>query len=382
MGGAESGIARIEEVRRLVCDEPVPAIIARTYGNLSSVLEGAGRSAEAVRITREGQTLIGTQVTGTTRSWLLLNEGESLIAMGRYGEAAVPLAESIRLVEGAYPRAGVELQLGFLALGVGDVEAAAGHHASAAEGLRRDTQPQHHIPLRMLALRLAVAQGRPQDARRELLAAIEAGFPPGTTRFAWPLLAIGAAVDPEAVRDAARELSRPTPLAQAYELLVRAELAPAPGDPELWGAAEAAFVKEERPVELAEIRCRWAEALLAAGPESREEAGRLLGLAHAAAKEAGAVPLAEQVAALAQRARLRSAAPTGAVESLGLTARERDVLRLVAEGRTNRQIAEQLFISPKTASVHVSNILAKLTVSTRTEAAALAHRLHLFPPAQ
>ena len=55
------------------------------------------------------------------------------------------------------------------------------------------------------------------------------------------------------------------------------------------------------------------------------------------------------------------------------------MLRLVAEGRTNRQIAEELFISPKTASVHVSNILAKLAVSTRGEAAALAHRLALFP---
>jgi DNA-binding CsgD family transcriptional regulator len=53
------------------------------------------------------------------------------------------------------------------------------------------------------------------------------------------------------------------------------------------------------------------------------------------------------------------------------------VLRLLAEGRPNRQIAEQLFISPKTASVHVSNILAKLDVPTRGEAAALAHRLRL-----
>ncbi|WP_276525446.1 LuxR C-terminal-related transcriptional regulator [Streptomyces rapamycinicus] len=53
------------------------------------------------------------------------------------------------------------------------------------------------------------------------------------------------------------------------------------------------------------------------------------------------------------------------------------MLRLVADGRSNRQIAEELFISPKTASVHVSNILAKLGVSGRTEAAAVAHRLRL-----
>ncbi|MCM9082000.1 LuxR C-terminal-related transcriptional regulator [Streptomyces sp. NBC_00160] len=61
-----------------------------------------------------------------------------------------------------------------------------------------------------------------------------------------------------------------------------------------------------------------------------------------------------------------------------MTSRERDVLRLVAAGSTNRKIAEELFISPKTASVHVSNILAKLGVTGRGEAAALAHRLRLF----
>ncbi|MFC7728891.1 response regulator transcription factor [Actinomadura keratinilytica] len=54
--------------------------------------------------------------------------------------------------------------------------------------------------------------------------------------------------------------------------------------------------------------------------------------------------------------------------------REREVLRLVAEGYNNRRIAEALFISPKTASVHVSNILGKLGVTSRTQAAALAHR--------
>ncbi|MGC3004719.1 helix-turn-helix domain-containing protein, partial [Streptomyces sp. G35A] len=88
---------------------------------------------------------------------------------------------------------------------------------------------------------------------------------------------------------------------------------------------------------------------------------------------------------LAQRARLalrpaaREPVPADPADALGLTSRERDVLRLVAAGHTNRRIAEELFISPKTASVHVSNILAKLGVSGRGEAAAVAHRLALFP---
>ncbi|MDV9192880.1 LuxR C-terminal-related transcriptional regulator, partial [Streptomyces sp. SR27] len=91
---------------------------------------------------------------------------------------------------------------------------------------------------------------------------------------------------------------------------------------------------------------------------------------------------------LAARARLsltpekRSAvAADPGEDGFGLTPREQGVLRLVAAGRTNRQIAEELFISPKTASVHVSNILAKLGVAGRGEAAALAHRLHLLDTA-
>lgn len=118
----------------------------------------------------------------------------------------------------------------------------------------------------------------------------------------------------------------------------------------------------------------------------RARATELLRLAGAVADHLGARPLAESVALLAQRARLtlsgttRQSPPADPAEALGLTSRERDVLRLVAAGRSNRQIAEKLFISPKTASVHVSNILAKLGVAGRGEAAALAHRMRLFPP--
>ena len=65
----------------------------------------------------------------------------------------------------------------------------------------------------------------------------------------------------------------------------------------------------------------------------------------------------------------------------GLTEREREVLSLLAAGRSNPEIGQVLFISTKTASVHVSNILAKLGVSGRVEAAAVAHRLGIYGPA-
>ncbi|WP_239066904.1 response regulator transcription factor, partial [Actinomadura bangladeshensis] len=94
------------------------------------------------------------------------------------------------------------------------------------------------------------------------------------------------------------------------------------------------------------------------------------------AERLDARPLLAALRDLGTRARLdpgrRTSAPTGPFGSL--TAREREVLKLVAEGRNNREIAAALFISPKTASVHVSNILAKLNVTSRTQAAALAHR--------
>jgi DNA-binding NarL/FixJ family response regulator len=82
------------------------------------------------------------------------------------------------------------------------------------------------------------------------------------------------------------------------------------------------------------------------------------------------VPLAAQVADLTRRA-----GADGDADDPGLTSRELEVLRLVAVGQSNREIAAALVISPKTASVHVSNILAKLGAATRTEAAVKAHEL-------
>jgi DNA-binding NarL/FixJ family response regulator len=100
----------------------------------------------------------------------------------------------------------------------------------------------------------------------------------------------------------------------------------------------------------------------------------------------GARPLQDEIEALARRARVALEPAGGApvkaggearppTSTLGLTPRERDVLALVAVGRTNRQIAEELFISESTAGVHVSNIIGKLGASNRVEAAAIAHRL-------
>jgi DNA-binding NarL/FixJ family response regulator len=121
--------------------------------------------------------------------------------------------------------------------------------------------------------------------------------------------------------------------------------------------------------QLARSRARLAAALRATG--RGDEAAEQAELARAAAQAMGARPLLEEIRALG--------GPRGAEgERSGLpalTERERDVLAHLVDGRTNRQIAGTLYISEKTVSVHVSNILAKLGVRSRAEAAALARRV-------
>jgi DNA-binding NarL/FixJ family response regulator len=136
------------------------------------------------------------------------------------------------------------------------------------------------------------------------------------------------------------------------------------------------------PFELAYVRWRQAEALISGGGDRAAAADALCEAADIAASLPAPL-LAAEVDGLARRARVPLAsAPqasqgSSAIDRLGLTEREHTVLALVAEGHTNREIGETLFISEKTASVHVSRILAKLGVRSRVEAATAAHRLGL-----
>ena len=151
-------------------------------------------------------------------------------------------------------------------------------------------------------------------------------------------------------------------------------------DPARWQAAvdvhSSGYIYEE-------ALCQWrlAEAQLSAG--DREQAIVAARAAYQTAVRLDAEPLRGALEALARRGRLDLGAGVPTERTLaGLTPRELEVLRLLLEGRSNRQIAEQLFISGKTASVHVTNILAKLGVHSRLEAAAVARRLGLEEPNQ
>ena len=124
-----------------------------------------------------------------------------------------------------------------------------------------------------------------------------------------------------------------------------------------------------------EARCHWrlSAALVAAG--DRDGARSHAGAASDAARQMGAVPLQHALAAAMSRDRLRA---HGSGADAVLTERESEVLALVAEGLTNREIGARLFISAKTASVHLSNLMVKLNVSSRTEAVTVAQRRGLL----
>ncbi|WP_406103793.1 AAA family ATPase [Streptomyces sp. NBC_01003] len=162
-------------------------------------------------------------------------------------------------------------------------------------------------------------------------------------------------------------------LARAEADGVRATTGP---DVASWERAVTAFGYGD-PYELARCRRRLAEALLTAG--RREEAAEQARAARDTAVRLGAVPLREALDELVRRGRLTDSRATGE-RIAALTARESEVLRLLGRGRTNRQIGEELFISGKTASVHVSNILAKLGAASRTAAVGIAYREGLIEP--
>ena len=150
-------------------------------------------------------------------------------------------------------------------------------------------------------------------------------------------------------------------------------------DADAWAEAAARWADLGDLWATASALLREAEAAASIGAADR--AATSLREAHSIAIDLGAIPLLAEIDAVSRRTRVSVEAPTrvlldeSSADRLGLTAREAEVLTLVAAGRTNRQIGDELFVSDKTASVHVSNILRKLGVTTRVDAAAVAQRV-------
>ncbi|MFF3349522.1 AAA family ATPase [Streptomyces sp. NPDC002779] len=249
----------------------------------------------------------------------------------------------------------------------GDPEAAVERVRSTVEALTDEAGFRPDVTVRLAALALSAVADRAVELRH-------GGDEAGAGRWADTATELM-----ELARDSAAHSANRTPqgpegmawLARAEAEWLRATTGP---DVAAWAKAVAA-VDYGDAYERARCRYRYAEALVTA--ERREEAAVEAAAVRETAARLGARPLLERVDALIRRARLSD---TREPTASPLTAREQDVLRLLARGRSNRQIGEELFISGKTASVHVSNILAKLGAASRGEAVAVAYREGLIAP--
>jgi DNA-binding CsgD family transcriptional regulator/tetratricopeptide (TPR) repeat protein len=327
----------------------------------SHVLQGAGRHEEAVTVARLGIAQADEFGLGRTTGTIMgFNTAEPLVSLGRWDEA-------LQVLDQVRERNPLRRHLNNLHGLTGEVHLARGDLATAETCLNAAWATTHQggtrrcedlFPVIRLEAALRLAQGRPDL----VLAVIQPVLEPSgldEDRYGWPVLVLGA----RACRDAAelaplearaKELGTPSPLLRAHKLAFWAETARVHGEKADWDAVAAAWAALKNPYPQAQALIRAAENMTGA-----ERAARLR-QAQAIAAELGAQPLLDHV-------RTR---PAG-----GLTQRETEVLSELALGKTNKEIAETLFISAKTASVHVSNILAKLGVATRGEAAAAAREV-------
>jgi DNA-binding CsgD family transcriptional regulator len=306
-------------------------------------------------------------------------------------------------------RATLQVITGSIRLARGEREAATASLLAARDALSLARhEDQHQLPLARLEIVYALETDGPAAAvaaTARILDRFELGG--SSPRYAWPVVAAGtgavvavrrssrderlrdeAATVLERLRTVAEKLDAFGPVQRGWQLTFAAADADverpdgerADGERlDGWDLAAAAWDELREPYQLGQALLPAAEAALARG--DRDGAAERLRRAAALAAGLGARSLAEQIALLARRARIQldgEELPEDPAGDLGLTERELEVLRLVTAGRSNREIAGELFISPKTASVHVSNILSKLHVASRGEAAATAHALRLF----
>jgi DNA-binding CsgD family transcriptional regulator len=425
LGDLEGGIEQLRAARRIA--ETVAKVddLARALTSLAGVLEVFGRLEEATTIALEGAEMAGRQ--GLARwhgPFLAASAARSLLALGRWAQAEAMLRQAMsRLApELAATHVYIHTIYAQLDLGRGLADSAAAHLAVAHDASAQTaTQAWLAGPLSARTAELALLEGRPADAstavaeglkllglQQHLAASLcTLGLRAAADRAELArarraeeeeleALAVGDALAVEQRARASPGIANPAaalpPRVKAEGVTGVAELARLQGrnEAELWAAAAKAWERLGEPYPTTYARWREAEALLLGGG-GRERVEPLLRATHQTASELGAAPLCAEIEALARRGRLNlgtdpattpppAPQPPSPLDQLGLTAREQEVLALIALGRTNRQIAETLFISPKTATVHVSNILGKLGVNNRVEAATIAHRLGIVEP--
>jgi DNA-binding CsgD family transcriptional regulator/tetratricopeptide (TPR) repeat protein len=403
LGRAEEGLTHLRQVFELAAESGDPLELRVAYVSLTDAYTMLGRPREAARLGAAG--LEAMRGSGVENTVLEANYIEALLYVGEWDTADEASAAALRAVTANYPYMLLCIRA-YLEIGRGRFDEARAHLDAALETLRPDRGLGiYDVLVAELALwerRWTEAAAAVEDslsgARLRQAAQLRVWFSATGLRAQAELAALARARhDEDAVRTwlararkligvarrAAAEASAVTPDAHGWLALAEAEYQRARGvaRPESWSEAAETWERLERPPLAAYCRWRQSEALVAVGA-ARAEASVPLREAHAVATRIGAEPLRRELELLAQRARLDLAAPEAPTggrqaleETLGLTPREAEVLTLVARGYTNREIADTLVISVKTASVHVSHILRKLDAPNRLEAAAIAHRL-------
>ncbi|HKE98830.1 MAG TPA: AAA family ATPase [Actinomycetes bacterium] len=417
LGHVEAGVADLERGRDIARQLGSADDLIRADANLATVLEMCGRAAEAVDVYLAAAA-VARRFGGLGRfgSWLLADATVALLNLGRRGEAERLLAEAFDF-DLRTPSHWMRplTARGMLRLLQGDLAAAQADFRRVLDESPALPDPQNATPVFAGLAEVALWDGRLPDARATVadgLAILAASDDPSwITELCRTGLAVEAAVAEQARArhagaedQAARELAAGliervraattapnvilTPGVAANLRTAEAEWSRVTGlsDPGQWARSAEDWEALGHLWPAAYARWRQAEALLVRRA-SRDAAATALETAWTLAGRFDARLLVAEIGALARRARIQlplrpgggaAGGPAGAEPApLGLTPREREVLALIADGRTNRQIATALFISHKTASVHVSNILAKLGVASRGEAAAVAHRLRL-----
>jgi DNA-binding CsgD family transcriptional regulator/tetratricopeptide (TPR) repeat protein len=392
LGQVEEGIANLREARRIALEINDVDDISRTYANLPDVLVAVGRYEEALTEWEEGIRVaesLNTSAALPYYTWYRADRAGILYRIARWDEAEAlteepgdeqDLARAMRLTARSE-----------LAAGRGRMEQARADIEEAVRYGRFVVDPQFVGPFSRALAELALWEGQPSKARIAVSEGLEALAQ--SEEHGNPLwlcyLGIRAEADLAESGQASEERAREL-LDRAGRLAVAGAL-PNPIIPAAAAAAGAEFERfagEANPASFGEAARLWhtiqhdyvaaycwfreAEARITCG--EGDQAAVPLARAHDIATRLGAVPLLHETESLARRARLKlDGMKPERSKSAVLTARELEVLRLVAEGRTNSEIGDLLFISTKTASVHVSHILAKLGVSSRVQAAGLAH---------
>jgi DNA-binding CsgD family transcriptional regulator len=402
-GDVDAGVPYLRESLAIAEEDGLEMEVGGAWINIADVLMTVGRFEEALASALEGLETVYTQDWRTT-DWLRLAVAELRYVLGDWeaAEEAMPAA-SRRQTGGTLLY--WQTCRAQLALGRGDMEAAEQAIAVLARATAGLSEPQFVGTHGVLSAELSRRRGDTKAARAVVDDALDRieYCSEDVVRIA-ALTVAGLRVEGDAgqdARDRRDEEAEAAVRGRADALLERARLAAESGsvvEAAQLAAAQAEYARAtggdagapwqvaaerwdelHQPYQAAYARWREAEALMQA--RDREGAARAAFASLSGARRVGSAWLAEEVESLAARARLqlgegaeRTAARVESDDPFGLTARERDVLALVAAGATNREIGERLHMAEKTASVHVSRILAKLNVRSRTEAAAVAHR--------